>query len=48
MNRLDTVIIVWDKEGKYFQNWVGKNSKSPSIQHGINIAKLIKGTYKII
>lgn len=41
---LQSVIVVFDKNGNYFQTWWGTDA----IQHGIEISKRIKGSYVII
>lgn len=44
------VIIVWDKEGKFFQIWTSDYSTvvGNGIEHGKIIAQSIGGSYKII
>lgn len=39
------VIVVWDRNGKFFQVWTSKYKDGAGIEHGITIAKKIGGTY---
>ena len=48
MKHKESVIIVWDKDGEYFQTWTAKYKQGDGISHGIRIAKLIKGTYIVV
>jgi hypothetical protein len=45
--KLESVIVVYDKNGKYFQTW-WNNHKRDAIEHGIKIAEKIGGYYVII
>ena len=41
------VIVVWDKEGKFFQNWTADYKNGDGIEHGKRIAAQMGGTYAI-
>lgn len=43
----DSVIVVFDRFGKYFQTWTSSYNED-GITHGITIAKRISGSYFII
>ena len=44
---MDTVIVVWDRHGVFFQVWTdGYNGDG--IAHGKRIAAQIGGTYKVV
>ena len=42
------VIVVWDKDGKFFQTWTSDYNDGAGIQHGINVANQIGGYYHIL
>lgn len=45
---IESVIVVWDGEGKFFQTWTSKFKEGDGIEHGKRIAELISGAYIII
>ena len=47
MLRNESVIVVFDKHGKYFQTWES-HYNGDGIKHGISVAKQISGSYFII
>ena len=40
-------IVVWDRNGKYFQTWQS-NYKGSGIKHGMSIARQIGGSYAVV
>jgi hypothetical protein len=42
------VIVVFDKDGHFFQVWTSDYKDGDGIQHGKKIAENIKGTYKVV
>jgi len=46
-DEVQTVIIVWDKEGNYFQTWTS-GYHGDGVTHGKIIAERIGGTYKVV
>lgn len=42
------VIVVWDKNGKFFQVWTADYASGDGIAHGIKIAEQLGGTYEIV
>ncbi len=43
-----SVVVVWDKAGKFFQNWTADYNEGHGIEHGKRIASQIGGTYVVI
>ena len=42
------VVVVWDKNGKFFQIWTTKYKNGDGIAHGMKIAEQIGGSYYIL
>jgi hypothetical protein len=42
------VIVVWDKTGKFFQNWTAEFKNGDGIEHGKRIAAQIGGSYAVV
>lgn len=42
------VIVVWDKTGKFFQNWTADFKNGDGIEHGKRIAAQLGGTYQVL
>ena len=47
MNNIEDVIVVWDKNAKYFQSWPS-TYKGDGIAHGKKIAQQIKGSWVVV
>lgn len=45
---IQPVIIVWDENGKLFQNWTADFKNGDGIEHGKRIAKQIGGSYEVL
>jgi hypothetical protein len=42
------VIVVWDRNGQFFQNWTAEFKNGDGIDHGRRIAASMGGTYTIV
>lgn len=42
-----SVVVVWNKDGDYFQTWSSTDSMG-GIDHGIRVASQIGGTYCVV
>jgi hypothetical protein len=46
--KIQPVIVVWDRNGKFFQNWTAEFRNGDGIAHGKEIARSLGGTYVIV
>jgi hypothetical protein len=46
-DEVETVIVVWDRKGNYFQTWTSEYN-GDGIAHGKIIAERIGGAYKVV
>lgn len=44
----ESIIIVWDKDGKFFQTWTSQFRRGAGIDHGKEIATMIGGSYLVV
>lgn len=42
------VIVVWDKNGKFFQIWTADYNNNDGIEHGKKTAQNLSGSYQVL